>query len=117
MARRRIFILEQPSTSLLYDYSRMRQLLIQVETFRCSSWLGALGAKTPKPIKLLSNRSIIRRMRRTTNVRQFRSRAITCTISSQGDITRTKELKATQVCHIGYAYALLKRFKQADFSD
>ena len=58
-----VFVVEQPSSSLLHRHPRFRALVSILRIFRISFWLSKFGAKSPKRLKLFSNSSGIGKFR------------------------------------------------------
>jgi len=60
MAKRGVWVLEQPSSSLAYRLRGFQQILRKTTVFKQAFWMRGFGAKTPKRTTLWSNSSGIR---------------------------------------------------------
>ena len=59
-----IWILEQPSSSLMFLHTRLQELCARLQTFRCQTWMGAFGGPSAKSTDLLSNHTMVHTLKR-----------------------------------------------------
>ena len=71
-ARKCVWVLEQPISSLAHRHPRFQELLKTIRIFRASLWLSHYGAPSPKRVKLFSNSSGIKAFRTPKLTRRLR---------------------------------------------
>jgi hypothetical protein len=112
------FILEQPGTSLMFEHPRIRQLQALADAGGLRpirsiwTWMGAFGAPTPKPTKLLGTPTWMLALRRTIRRTDFvkRTDMVTYAEDATGKVSYSGStgLKSSQAYPKGYGTATSK---------
>ena len=125
--KRVVYILEQPLSSLMHAHPRLQYIINLFGAYTTTTYMGAFGAPTLKPSKLLSNRKWVDKLKRTAD-KELRQacqgntvRHLEANGRSDRRVTGNKdELKATQVYPWEYARCVLHEHQQqciADFEE
>eukprot|EP00435_Cladocopium_sp_Y103_P055403 s261_g18.t1 len=95
------FLLENPEQSLIWFHPRLRALLLHHQIFECKTYLGMFGAKTWKPVLLVSSDPCVQQLARRLDRSKFEPSDSTVVYwDSQGRKRfkgAGKKLKQTQV--------------------
>ena len=118
LVRGNIFCVEQPESSLLFNYHRFEQLRRKMRLFRCTTWLGAYGGDSAKLIKVLSNHQSVYKLFRKLDRKTFEAKASAVVVNlPDGRVSGGPELKASQTYPVAYAEKLLSIFLEADSAE
>ena len=115
MVRGVIWCVEQPQSSLLFDYFRMVQLRNQLKLYKCAVWLGAYGGESAKLINVLSNHQMVYSLYRKLNRQTFVATASAVVVPAPcGGVSGGPDLTASQTYPTAFAEALLSAYLKAD---
>ena len=114
-----VWLLEQPSSSLMGLTPRMLEVASLMKVFRCQTWMGPFGAPTAKASILFCNHQLVYKMHRKLNRKTFQgsSEGVVTAHEATGGITGGPNLRLTQVYPVGYAAALLESWASADLKE
>ena len=104
-------ILEQPASSIMHMYPRLKALSSML--YEARAWMGSYGAHTLKPTALRSNKPWVAALARsvTPDVCARCSSMKVVTVSASGGVTGIKKaLKSTQEYPVNYAAAALQAY-------
>ena len=95
-----VFVIEQPSTSLLYRHPRFQELLKVVRIYKTSFWMAKYGAPSPKRTVLWANSGAVRKFRTDKlsrkDLNRLPVRLARKNVDGRGYTGNKKELKASQ---------------------
>ena len=119
LCRRVAFVLEQPSSSLMFKHSRLRQRPF-CDFFEYSTWMHSFGAPTPKRTILLADQPLIganlsRTIRRSSFIGSGTATTTTkhaCATHQKARVYGARSLKSTQEYPIGYGRAVVRAFRK-----
>ena len=112
-----IWILENPSSSLVFYYKRMVGLDACVRLWKCRTWLGAFGGPTRKNVCLWSNNPMVYNLMRRLSYSTFTSRATTFQEDFFGWVQPTPHLALSQEYPVEYAEQVYESFVNSNFSN
>ena len=110
-----LWILENPSSSLLFYYRRMVGLDALMRLFKCRTWLGAFGGPTRKNVCLWSNHPLVYNLMRRLQYSTFTSRATTYHEDAGGWRQSTPHLALSQEYPVEYAEQVFESFINSNF--
>ena len=110
-----IWILEQPSSSLMCLDPRMKKLKELMERlggphkrswWHTHTWMGMYGARTPKAIRLWSNSELVLRLHRTLDRSLPFEAEVTASVAADGSVSGNRnEMKESQAYPDAYGLA------------
>ena len=111
-----IWVLEQPSSSLMCLHPRMVQLKKAMEHlggpskrswWHTHTWMGMYGGRTPKATRLWSNSELVLRLHRTLDRSLHFEPEVTASVASDGSVTGNRdEMKESQAYPDAYGVAV-----------
>ena len=115
--QRILFVVEQPSSSLLFSHQRFLELDRKIALYRSSTSLGAFGGRSAKPILLMSNHPLVRQMYRPLRRSTFTPTATQVVVeAASGGVSGGPDLHQTQEYPAEFAEALFEAWSEADAS-
>ena len=114
------FIVEQPGSSVLFDYRPWRMLFERLRPWIITTHLGAFGAPTPKLTKLAGTAPWLPELKRSLQpadkARMCADPVSTVVKSRDGRVSGSKALKGTQSYPLEFGAAIAVEFARAPAS-